>query len=262
MKRALASAAIVGLVAGGVAAQNPTPPTKPDAPGAPKPVPTAEKPAAEQVPADPNAAAFVAMLVKSVGNKDPRIRFAVREALVTMGHQSTPALSAAHAATTDKHVQAFIQRTLKRVKQMAKRSNRGPGQFFSMMTGRDGRDIDRIAMDLRLTWDEMDKIVPIFESYDKNAKALMTEMKDAGAFGDPGAWQDLNDEMKAMVDDVAPELVTLLGEKRGTRAKRYLRRGGMGGLPMMLGDIAGGSFEFEGGAGTVRIIRPGGDPDK
>lgn len=257
MKRALASAAIAGLIAGGVAAQEPAPPAQPEAPGAAKAEPTAPQP-----PADPNAAAFVGMLVKSVGNKDPRIRFAVREALVTMGHQSTPALSAAHAATTDKHVQAFIERTLKRVKQMAKRSKDGPGRFFAMMGGRGGRDIDRIAMDLNLTWVEMDKIVPIFESYDKNAKALMGEMKDAGAFGDPGAWQDLNDEMRAMVDDVEPELVTLLGDKRGKRAKRYLRRGGMGGLPMMLGDLAGGSFEFEGGVGTVRIVRPGGSPDK
>jgi hypothetical protein len=161
-------------------------------------------------------------------------------------------------------VKAFIDRTLKRIKTAAKAAKRGGGnQFFSLMSGATGgRDIDRIAMELNLKWEQMDQMLPIFTKYDANAKALMKEMQESGGFGDKEAWKDLQEEMKLMRQDAEPEFAKFLDESQAKRALRYLGQGG--GLPM-LGD--GGGLQIfgtpGGGSGAIGIIRRGGEnPDK
>lgn len=236
-----------------------------------------KKEAEPVVEVDPNAHAFIQSLVKNVDNKNPRIRYAMREALVAMGHQSTLGLKEAREAQANAHVKAFIDRTLKRIKRAAKQAKRrGPNgaRIFSMLSSsaHGTRDIDKIAMELNLTWDQMDKMGPVFKRYDANRKALMKEMKDAGGFSDPEAWKDLNEEMKLMREDCEPEFAKFLDKKQAKKALRYLGGGGFGGLPAMLGDlgdIGGGAvqvLQFGSGGGegpvtgTVRIVKP--NPDK
>ncbi len=218
--------------------------------------------AADPVP-DANAQTFIMSLMKNVGNQDPRIRFAFREAIVAMGAQAKIALKEAQAAQENVHVKAFIGRTLKRIKKFNKTSKKGRGRVFSMFSRNSGRDIDKIAMELNLTFEQMDKLAPVFKSYDKTSKDLMAEMKESGGFSEPGAWKDMQEELKLVAEDVRPELDKFLNEKQAKRAMRYLRRASpFGGVPMMLGDGNNISF-FKSGDGTTGsvqvVIGKGGD---
>jgi len=213
-----------------------------------------EKPAAPQV-APQNAQQFIQVLVKQVENKNPRIRFAIREALVTMGSQAVFLLQEKKAAVANVHVKAFIDRTLAQIKKIAKRKKSKYGRFFSSFMGNMHRDIDRIAMDLNLTFVQMAKLEPLYKKYDKNVKELYAEMKDSGGFGDREAWKDLQDELKLMAEDTRPELEKFLDEKQSEGAMRYLKRSSrFGGLPMMFGE--GGSIQIiEGPGGTGMGIK-------
>jgi len=206
------------------------------------------QPAAQPAAVPLNAQQFIQNMVNQVENKNPRIRFAVREALVTMGSQATPLLQEKKAVVKNVHVKAFITRILSRLKRAAK--HKGRNAIFAGFMGNRNRDIDRIAMDLNLTFEQMAKLEPVFKKYDKNVKELNAEMKESGAFGDKEAWKDLMDEMKLMAQETEPDLREFLDEKQTKGAMRYLRRsGGFGGFPMMFGD--GGNIQiFQGPDGT------------
>ena len=239
MQKFVLLALVIGvavLVVGPVAAQQPQP-ANPPAPAAQPVAPTVAP-----VPAQ-NAQQFVLNLVGQVGNKDPRIRFAVREGLVAMGSQATPVLLAAKANHTDAHVLAFIDRTVKRLKSTTKK--RGGRNIFFM--GNRGRDIDRIAMELNLSWEQMAKLEPVFKKYDKDSKELMAAMREEGGFSDREGWKDLAEEMKLMREEAEPKLSEFLDEKQTKGAMRYLGRGG------------GTPFAFDGGTGSIQILGgPGG----
>lgn len=208
-----------------------------------------EKSAAPQV-IPQNAHQFIQVLVKQVENQNPRIRFAVREALMTMGSQAAPLLQVKKEAVSNVHVKAFIDRTLAKIKKTAKRKkSRHSGVFYSFMSNRN-RDIDRIAMDLNLTFEQMAKLEPLFKKYDKNVKELNAEMKESGGFSDKEAWKDLREELKLMAEDTRPELEKFLDEKQAEGALRYLKQSSpFGGLPAILGD-GGGIQIFQGPDGT------------
>jgi hypothetical protein len=211
--------------------------------------PAAEKPAAVEA----NAQQFVQMMVQQVPNQDPRIRFAVREALVAMGPQAIPALKEAKEAQPDPHVKAFVGRTLDRIQQMAKRTTKG-AMIFPGFPGMGGRDIDRIAMELNLTFEQMAKLEPVFKTFDKQVKDLYAEMKETGAFGDKEAWKDLADERKLMEEETRPKLSAFLDEKQTDGAMRYLRgAGAFGGLPFMIGGDSGAVQIFEGPGGSMGV---------
>lgn len=222
--------------------------------------PVAPPPAAPPAPAvgEANAQQFIQMMVGQVANKDPRIRFAVREALMAMGSQAVPALKEASQLQVDPHVKAFIARTLDRIQQMAKRAT-GRGAEFLAALPMGGRDIDRIAMELSLTFEQMAKLEPVFKNFDKQVRELFAEMKEAGGFADREAWKDLADERKLMEEETRPKLEEFLDEKQTEGAMRYLRgAGGFGGIPFMLGGEGGDVQIFEGPGGTMGVtIRRG-----
>lgn len=227
------------VAAGSVVGQAPTP----TAPSAGPAVQPNAQPAPPQ-----NAQQFLNNLVGQVGNKDPRIRFAVREGLVAMGAQATPVLTAAKATHADPHVKAFIDRTLKRVKAMAKRKGRS-AMFFSMNRG---RDIDRIAMELNLGWEQMAKLGPVFKKFDRDAKDLYAAMREEGGFRDSEAWKDLREEMKLMREEAEPKLSEFLDEKQTKGAMRYMSGAG-GGMPITFGTDLGSIRIIEGGPGSMRV---------
>lgn len=246
MQKFVLLALVIGvavLVVGPVAAQQP----QPASPAVPAVQPAA--PRVAPVPAQ-NAQQFVINLVGQVGNKDPRIRFAVREGLVAMGSQATPVLLAAKPNHTDAHVLAFIDRTLKRLKSTAKRKG-GRNMFF--MANR-GRDIDRIAMELNLSWEQMAKLGPVFKKYDRDSKELMAAMREEGGFSDREGWKDLAEEMKLMREETEPKFSEFLDEKQTKGAMRYLGRAG--GMPFAI-DGAAGSIQILGGpgGGTSVVIK-------
>ena len=238
---ALVVALVFGAVAGTLTAQV--------EPGAkPSDAAPAVKPAANPL----NAQQFINVLVQQVGNKDPRIRFALREALVNMSSQALPALAEAKEAHANPHVKAFVGRTIERIKKIAKREKGRFGQLGYMFANAGGRDIDRIAMDLNLNFDQMAKIDPILKKYDRDVKDLYAAMREEGGFMDKDAWKDLKDEMDLMREETRPKLEEFLTEDQTKGAMRYLQRSGFGG---------GIPFTFGGGLGTgsIQIIEgPGG----
>jgi len=243
---AIVVALALGSVAGTLVAQ-----VEPGA--APPSAGPAVQPAANPL----NAQQFVNVLVQQVGNKDPRIRFALREALVNMGAQALVTLKAAKETQANPHVKSFIDRTVERIEKIAKRQKGRFGQLGYMFANMGGRDIDRIAMDLNLTFEQMAKLGPVFAKYDRDVKDLYAAMREEGGFTDKEAWKDLKDEMDLMREESRPKLEEFLNEDQTKGAMRYLQRGGFGGgMPFMLGDGLGtGSIQiFEGPGGKTGVM--------
>ena len=241
---------VLGLVGSGAAQVEKSPPSVPAQPEKPQATP----PAPAAVPQQ-NAQQFIQSLVGQVGNQDPRVRFAVREGIVAMGAQSVPLLKAVKETQTSAHVKAFIDRTLKRIQSMAKREKKGFGSMvFSLGGGNGNRDIDRIAMELNLTWEQMDKLPAVFKKYDRDVKELMAAMREEGGFADSEAWKDLREEMKLMQEGARPALQEFLNESQSERAMRYLRRSSpLGGIPFSIGGGEGSIQIFEGPGGATGV---------
>lgn len=243
MKHIVLVALILGLVAGMLPGQI--------EPGAKPPsAASAAPPAANPL----NAQQFVNVLVQQMGNKDPRIRFALREALVSMGAQALVTLKAAKEAQTNPHVKAFIDRTVERIEKIAKRKKGRYGQFSSFFANVGGRDIDRIAMDLNLSFDQMGKIEPILKKYDRDVKDLYAAMREEGGFTDKDAWRDLKDEMDLMREETKPKFEEFLSEDQTKGAMRYLQRSGFGGMPFSIGGAPGSIQIFEGPGGKTGVM--------
>jgi len=183
-----------------------------------------------------NAQQFIGTLVDQVGNKDPRIRLAVREALVSMGAQVLPALTKAKGAVSDPHVRDFIDRIVRRLKRVAKRSKGGleDPAFLEALTPKRDRDIDRIAATLNLTFEQMTNLAAILEKYDRDVRELFATVNDAAGFTDPDALADLQEAMKQLQATVKPRFTEFLDESQARDAMRYLRGTGYGGLPVAI----------------------------
>jgi len=203
----------------------------------------AQDEAAKPAPAV-NAQKYVTTLIKFMSSPDPRLRFSVREGLRVMGPTAVSAINGAKATEKDKHVKAFMVRTVNLIKQ-SQRSNRNQGRMARGNFGNRGRqgreiDIDRLAMDANLTWEQMDKVLPILKKARKDASDLMAEFREAGgSFRDREALADLREEMKTITEEAKPKLKALsLNDKQIKAMERQLnpmarmfdrRRGGQRG---------------------------------
>lgn len=208
-------------------------------------VPAAAQEQAEPTRTKPDPAALAAhvtMLVANVGSPDPRVRYAIREALIPMGTIAVAALNSAKKDHTDKRVRAFIARTVKAVKAKAKRGQRGRrggGTFDRGGGGRGGGrgrgmgffgrssevDIDKVAMDGNLTWDQMDQVLPVIKSVRKESSALMSELMEAegwAAFRDEGIRSDLNAALVETAKEGADKLAKFLKPEQVRQVKRHV----------------------------------------
>ncbi len=185
---------------------------------------------------------FIQSLCKKMESPNARLRFAVREALVIMGKQTLPVLNAAKAESKNVHLNAFITRTIARVKSM--KTTRG--RTYSTLRS---RDIDRLAMNANLTLEQITQILPILAKYDKNRKELYAEFREAGGYQDKEAYKDLQEELKLMVEEAVPDLKKYLNEKQVKTVTSQIRGGGFGGGRGVR--MIGGP-----GGGGITIIRP------
>jgi len=184
---------------------------------------------------------FMQTIVGKMGSKDARLRFAVREALVVMGKQAIPVLNEAKAGVKCVHLKAFMTRTIARLKSI--KTFRGRSYPSTR-----GRDIDRLAMVVNLTLEQVTNVSPILAKYDKNVKELWAEFKEAGGYTDKEAYKDIQDELKLLVDESRPTLRRYLTEKQVNAVCNQLRPGGSAGGLRMIGG---------GGGGGIRVISPG-----
>jgi len=213
-----------------------------------------------KAPAAPNAQAYVKALVKYMSNPDPRLRFSVREGLRIMGTMAVSAINEAKAAEKDAHVKAFMDRTVKLIKNS--RRNQAQQQQgrrdFRNMRGRNREiDIDRIAMEANLNWEQMAKTLPILQKASKDARDLLAEFREAGGnFRDREARADLQEELKTITGEAKPKLKKFLSETQIKRMERYLNPMGrmFGGRGGRAGGRRGGGEGGRGGEGR----RPGG----
>ena len=185
-----------------------------------------------------NAATYIDLLVAQVGNDDPRVRYSVREALRVMGTQAVSALQKAKATHQSEHVKAFISRSVAFIKSRVGRDRqreearqqreRGERRQPGQRNRRDDRnqvDIDRIAMEATLNWEQIAKLQPIVKKVRKDMTDLMAEFRESGAMRDRDAWNDLREEMKAITTESEPALKEFLDAKQIKRVKRYLDQG-------------------------------------
>jgi hypothetical protein len=200
-----------------------------------------------------NAQAYTKGLIKYMSSPDPRLRFSVREALRIMGPQAVSAINEAMATESDKHVKAFMARTVEVIKNANRDRTRAgqPGQ--PGQPGERGRtpfggrnqdvDIDRVAMEVNLTWEQMDEVLPVLKKARKDAADLMAEFREAGGnFRDREAMRALQEEMSAIAKEAEPKLKKTLSEAQIQQLRRYLNPMGQ----RMMG-MRGGRFGGEGG---------------
>jgi len=186
-----------------------------------------ENPSGDQ-PGLKNAQVYVKTLVNYMGSTDARLRFSVREALRVMGPQAISAINEAKTGEKDKHVVAFMNRTVKLIKssrtaerdrgQRGMRGMRGPGN-------RDV-DIDRVAMELNLNWEQIDQTLPLLEKARKDRSALFQEFRDAGGnFRDREAMADLQEEMKTITEEAKSKASKFLSAAQVKQLERFLGGG-------------------------------------
>jgi len=173
-----------------------------------------------------NAQVYVKMLVSRVGNPDPRLRFSIREGLRVMGAQAVSVLAEARIQEKNNHVKAFMDRTIQliksrdRVAQGNQRNTRGfMGRFFS---SRQPVDIDRIAMEANLTWEQMDKVLPILKKARKESNDLLAVFRESGDFRDREAMRDLTEELKNIASRAAPKLREFLKPDQIRKVRPHL----------------------------------------
>lgn len=202
------------------------------------------------------AQAYVKSMVSYMGNPDPRLRYSVREALRVMGPQAISAINEAMATETNKHVKAFMARTVEVIKSTTREraqadqpdqpGARGPGAFAARALE---VDIDRVAMEANLTWEQMDEVLPILKKARKDMTDLMAEFRNSGGnFRDQDAMRDLREEMNAIVKDAETKAKKMLSEAQIQQIRRYLNPMG----PRMDGGRFGGEGGRRGGRGEGR----------
>lgn len=217
------------------------------------PAVSGQEPGDRPAPPAVNAQVYVKFLVKHCSSDDPRLRYSVREGLRTLGQQSVSALNEAKRNEKNRHVRAFIDRTLERIKEVVRPT---PGQggrrdWMNFMTRRfTSVDIDRIAMDVNLTWEQIEKVEPILKKAGKDMADLWKVFTEAGGFREREAWGDLREELKILGDSAKSKLREHLKPQQVARLERYLNP--FGGFGRMGGRGGRGGRGGGGGGGRER----------
>lgn len=173
-----------------------------------------------------NAQAFVKILTKGLFTENAKIRYSLSEALRTMGNQAVPELNRLKRATKNPHHAAFVNRIIQRIKPDKKMSKeeRDRRSMMSMMGFQQSLDIDRLAMEVALTFEQMAKVEPILSKTQKNLSALWDEFRKANAWRDRDAWGVLRDEQKNAVDEAVANLRKHVGGKQALQLKKLINR--------------------------------------
>ena len=212
--------------------------------------------AAAKPQTDANARTYVKNMVGFMKSPDPRLRFSVREALRVMGPLAISGINEAKATETNKHVQAFMTRTVTFLKNASRNNN---NRRFNR--GQRDVDIDRLAMDANLTWEQMEKALPILQKIRKDARDLFTEFREAGGnFRDQESMKDLQEELKAMASQTEPKLKEFLSESQVKQMRRYLNPMGQM-MQRRPGGRTGGERGQRPGGERQGRQRPGGGGD-
>ncbi len=193
--------------------------------------------AAQNEPAAPkieSARPYIEQICTHLSSTNPRVRYSAREALRNYGGQAVPLIKAARERAKDPHVKAFIDRVLVRVRLPGWRASgktdaAARKRYMAALRNRAPYDIDRIAMDIHLTFEQIARLDPILRRHFKEVNALWQELREAGATRDKEAYKELNHEIKLMVGKVEPKLRAFLDVKQTDHVKRLmlqLRSGG------------------------------------
>lgn len=173
-----------------------------------------------------NGQAFVKLLTENLFSKDPKIRYSLSKALETMGNQAIPHLNRLKSSSKNQHHRAFLTRIIKRIRPDKKVSAEETDRrrFSSMMGWASGLDIDRIAMEVGLDFEQMAKVEPIMARTQKNVTDLWEEFRKADAWRDREAWSVLREEQSATVDEAMAELRKHVGGKQALKLKKVVDR--------------------------------------
>ncbi len=183
-------------------------------------------------------APFIDSLCTHLSSTNPRVRYTAREGLVNFGAQGMLALRKAREGATDPHVQAFIDRVIARVKLRTLRpagrsalskprseeARAAREAFAAAIRSRPKFDIDRIAMDVTLTFDQIAKLEPILTRHFSEVDSMWREMKELGATRDKEAYKALNEEIGLLVEKAEPKLSAFLDEKQTKYVLRLMKR--------------------------------------
>ena len=200
---------------------------------------------AQAEPAKPkieSARPYIEQQCTHLSSTNPRVRYTAREALRNFGGQAVPLIKAAKDRTEDPNVKAFIDRVLVRVRTAGwlasqKKDPRARTSLRAVTRNRVPYDIDRIAMDINLTFEQIAKLDPILRGHFKELSALWQELRDAGATRDKEAYRELNHEVTLLVKAAEPTLRVFLNVKQTEYVKRLmlrLRSGGAYQVPVRL----------------------------
>lgn len=175
-----------------------------------------------------SVADYIERLVAQARHDDPRVRYSVREALRVMGPPALRALAKAKAAERDRHVRAFIGRTIDDLERRPVRFERADARE-RRGARRDADtastiDIDRIAVEARLRWKQIAKLEPILEKARREIVELLDEHRVSGAGRDRRAWDALRGELRAIAKEIEPKLAKFLDSRQIKRIKHSLDR--------------------------------------
>lgn len=188
--------------------------------------------AAQQEPVAPkieSARPFIEQTAAHLISTNPRVRYTAREALVNFGRQAVPLIRAQREKVKDANVRAFLDRTLVRVEQRGwrasmKTDSKARSRYMASLRNRSPYDIDRIAMDINLTFEQVGKLDPILKRHFKDLSDLWAEFREAGAVKDKGAYEDLNAEIRLLVKNAEPKLKVFLDAPQTEHIKRLMLR--------------------------------------
>lgn len=183
-------------------------------------------------------APFIDSLCTHLSSTNPRVRYTAREGLVNFGAQGMLALRKAREGATDPHVQAFIDRVIARVKLRTLRpagrsalskprseeARAAREAFAAAIRNRPKFDVDRIAMDITLTFEQIAKLEPILTRHFGEVDAMWREVKELGATRDKEAYKALNEEIGLLVEKAEPKLRAFLDEKQTKYVLRLMKR--------------------------------------
>jgi len=181
---------------------------------------------------DPRAGikSLVGDLCKKLSHPNPRIRLAVREALRMVGRDATEAIEQELARAQDPHVKAFIRRVLRLVKEGVDPRRR---LGFKELRDRDVTfdDIDWLAMELGLTFEQMARLEPILKNHVKELIELYKELRMEEF--DLKVFREFIEENEQMVKDLEPDLKAVLNRRQASYVKRLVRVSGITGIGKM-----------------------------
>jgi hypothetical protein len=192
---------------------------------------------AQEKPVKPeieSARPYIEQTCTHLSSTNPRVRYAAREALRNFGTQAVPLIQAARKKSENPHVQAFIDRVLVRVRSS---EWRGAGKTDLeasknrkvAMKNRAPYDIDRIAMDINLTFEQIARLDPLLRRHVREVAALWAELRAAGALKEKEAYRDLDQEIELLVKKTEPKLRAFLDARQTEQVMRLLRRLGSSG---------------------------------